>query len=60
MAEAGARVTWEAAGEGERRWFVGTLATITVPGEASDGRRFALIVRAHGQENLGPALAPGD
>ena len=42
MAEQGARVTWEAAGEGERRWFVGTLATITVPGEASDGR-FALI-----------------
>ena len=37
-----ASVTWEAAGEGERRWFVGTLATITVPGEASDGR-FALI-----------------
>jgi quercetin dioxygenase-like cupin family protein len=38
----GAAVTWEAAGEGERRWFVGTLATITVPGEASEGR-FALI-----------------
>jgi quercetin dioxygenase-like cupin family protein len=37
-----ASVTWETAGEGERRWFVGTLATITVPGEASDGR-FALI-----------------
>ena len=42
MAEQGARVTWEAAGGGERRWFVGTLATITVPGEASEGR-FALI-----------------
>lgn len=42
MAEQGARVTWEAAGEGERRWLVGTLATITIPGEASDGR-FALI-----------------
>ncbi len=42
MADAGARVTWEAAGEGERRWFLGTLATITVPGEASAGR-FALI-----------------
>jgi quercetin dioxygenase-like cupin family protein len=42
MAETGARVTWEAAGEGERRWFLGTLATITLPGEASDGR-FALI-----------------
>jgi quercetin dioxygenase-like cupin family protein len=42
MTEQGARVTWETAGEGERRWFAGTLATITVPGEASDGR-FALI-----------------
>jgi quercetin dioxygenase-like cupin family protein len=41
-AGSGARVTWEAAGDGERRWFAGTLATITVPGEASDGR-FALI-----------------
>jgi quercetin dioxygenase-like cupin family protein len=42
MADADARVTWEAAGEGEQRWFLGTLATITVPGEASAGR-FALI-----------------
>ncbi|HET6173587.1 MAG TPA: cupin domain-containing protein [Gaiellales bacterium] len=42
MTEQGARVTWAAAGEGERRWFVGTLATITVPGETNDGR-FALI-----------------
>jgi quercetin dioxygenase-like cupin family protein len=41
-ADSGARVTWEAAGQGERRWFAGTLATITVPGEASD-ERFALI-----------------
>lgn len=40
--DAGAKVTWEAAGGGERRWFLGTLATITVPGEASGGR-FALI-----------------
>ena len=31
-----------APGEGERLWFLGTLATIKVPGEASDGR-FALI-----------------
>jgi quercetin dioxygenase-like cupin family protein len=38
----GARVTWEAAGEGERRWFLGTLATITVSGDVSAGR-FALI-----------------
>src|SRR5437763_11698022 len=29
-------------GEGEHRWFLGTLATIRIPGEAVDGR-FALI-----------------
>jgi quercetin dioxygenase-like cupin family protein len=29
-------------GEGERLWFLGTLATIKLPGEATDGR-FALI-----------------
>jgi quercetin dioxygenase-like cupin family protein len=34
--------TWSAAGVGERLWFLGTLATIRVPGEASDGH-FALI-----------------
>src|SRR5436190_20624013 len=34
--------TWSASGEGERLWFVGTLATIRVPGEAVDDR-FALI-----------------
>jgi quercetin dioxygenase-like cupin family protein len=33
---------WSASGEGERLWFVGTLATIKLPGEASGGR-FALI-----------------
>ena len=33
---------WSAPGEGERLWFLGTLATIKVPGEATDGR-FALI-----------------
>src|SRR3954451_7579815 len=37
-----ADATWSAPGKGERLWFLGTLATITVPGEASDGR-FALI-----------------
>lgn len=31
-----------ALGQGERRWFLGTLATIRVPGEAVDGR-FALL-----------------
>jgi quercetin dioxygenase-like cupin family protein len=34
--------TWSGSGEGERLWFLGTLATIRVPGEATDGR-FALI-----------------
>jgi quercetin dioxygenase-like cupin family protein len=36
------QATWSGPGEGERRWFVGTLATIRVPGESVDGR-FALI-----------------
>jgi quercetin dioxygenase-like cupin family protein len=31
-------VARQASGDGEHRWFLGTLATITVPGEASDGR----------------------
>jgi len=34
--------TWTAPDKGERLWFLGTLATIKVPGEASHGR-FALI-----------------
>lgn len=34
--------TWIDEGEGERRWFVGTLAIIRVPGERVDDR-FALI-----------------
>jgi quercetin dioxygenase-like cupin family protein len=33
---------WSGSGEGEQLWFLGTLATIKVPGEASEGR-FALI-----------------
>ena len=37
-----AGATWSNPGEGEQLWFLGTLATIKVPGEASDGR-FALI-----------------
>jgi quercetin dioxygenase-like cupin family protein len=37
-----AEPTWSLAGEGEHLWFLGTLATIRLPGEASDGR-FALI-----------------
>jgi quercetin dioxygenase-like cupin family protein len=34
--------TWSGPAEGERLWFLGTLATIRLPGEATDGR-FALI-----------------
>jgi quercetin dioxygenase-like cupin family protein len=34
--------TWSGLGEGEQLWFLGTLATIRVPGEAVEGR-FALI-----------------
>lgn len=34
--------TWSARGEGERLWFLGTLATIRTPGEAV-GDRYALI-----------------
>src|SRR5437763_12739881 len=34
--------TWSAAGQGERLWFLGTLAIVRVPSEAVDGR-FALI-----------------
>ena len=36
------RPTWSAAGEGERFWFLGTLATIRIPGDAVAGR-YALI-----------------
>src|SRR5882757_9075061 len=36
------QATWSASGQGERLWFVGTLATIRVPGEAVGGR-YALI-----------------
>ena len=42
--------TFSASGDGERLWFLGTLATVRLPGEASDGR-FALI------EGLFPHLA---
>jgi quercetin dioxygenase-like cupin family protein len=37
-----AETTWSDVGCGEQRWFLGTLATIRVPGEAVDGR-FAVI-----------------
>ena len=48
-----ATATWSGAGEGERLWFVGTLATIRVPGEASGGR-FALIEFLFGQHTSPP------
>jgi quercetin dioxygenase-like cupin family protein len=34
--------TWSATGDGESLWFLGTLATIRVPGEAVEGR-YSLI-----------------
>jgi quercetin dioxygenase-like cupin family protein len=40
--EAATRAMWTSAGTGEQIWFVGTLAIIRVPGEATGGR-FALI-----------------
>jgi len=33
-----AAATWSAPADGERLWFLGTLAIVRVPGEASDGR----------------------
>ncbi|MGH2976074.1 MAG: cupin domain-containing protein [Solirubrobacterales bacterium] len=42
MADGSNKATWSVSGDGERLWFLGTLATIKLPGEASDGR-FALI-----------------
>ncbi|MDX6476322.1 MAG: hypothetical protein QOH95_1833 [Gaiellaceae bacterium] len=37
-----ATASWSGPGEGEQLWFLGTLATIKVAGEATDGR-FALL-----------------
>jgi quercetin dioxygenase-like cupin family protein len=37
-----ADATWSDLGQGQTRWFLGTLATIRVPGEAVGGR-FAVI-----------------
>ena len=42
MSEPSATATWSGSGKGEQLWFLGTLATIKVPGDASGGR-FALI-----------------
>lgn len=42
VGNASATATRSAPGEGEHLWFLGTLATIRVPGEASGGR-FSLI-----------------
>ncbi len=41
-AEPNSEASWSAAGDGERLWFLGTLATIRIPGEAVGGR-YALI-----------------
>src|SRR4051812_44909191 len=38
----GPEALWSDMGDGEQRWFLGTLATIRVPGDAVGGR-FALI-----------------
>ena len=38
MTETGGAASWSAGGEGERLWFLGTLATIRVSGEAVGGR----------------------
>jgi quercetin dioxygenase-like cupin family protein len=40
--ESRTRASWSGPRQGEQLWFLGTLATITVSGEATD-RRFALI-----------------
>src|SRR3954454_11213550 len=45
--------TWSEAGEGQQLWFLGTLATIRVPGEAVNGR-FALIEFAFPQHASPP------
>lgn len=42
MADDGPAAYWSAEAEGERLWFLGTLAIVRVPGEAVDDR-FALI-----------------
>ena len=42
MSELVPAASWSGAGEGEQLWFLGTLASIKVTGEASGGR-FALI-----------------
>ncbi len=42
MADPSGEAAWSDPGEGERLWFLGTLATIKIPGEAVAGR-FALI-----------------
>ena len=42
MVDASTAATWSAPAEGEKLWFLGTLATIRIPGEASAGR-FSLI-----------------
>jgi hypothetical protein len=47
--------TWSAPGEGERLWFLGTLAIVRVPGEATE--RF---VRDGSVPGSAPTLPPAD
>jgi quercetin dioxygenase-like cupin family protein len=42
MSSQDALPSWSGIGEGEQLWFLGTLVTIRIPGEAVEGR-FALI-----------------
>jgi quercetin dioxygenase-like cupin family protein len=53
MPEGVEAASWSAGGDGERLWFLGTLATIRLPGEASDGR-FALIEFLFGRHTSPP------
>jgi hypothetical protein len=57
-------------GEGEHIWFLGSLVTIKVPGDAVEGRYAMLeflmprvieeVMRTHDHCNVGPPLGPGD
>jgi quercetin dioxygenase-like cupin family protein len=53
-ASAGSAPIWSASGEGERLWFLGTLAVVRVPGEAVDGR-FSLVEFVF-RRNTSPSL----
>ena len=46
--------------DGEQLWFLGTLATIKASAPRPTPDELRRIFAAHGQENLGPPLGPGD